>query len=239
MPARSQHRQAEEGVRHEGDVDGMRLLTPTQPQWTRNGLETDLLIQVAFSRRVSDLVTQPVLEVGGRRIAPTMVLTLGTDLPGRPLVHLVEVDAGDGRLDAATLAADRSWCAERGVGFHVLGAEAVGTDRLANARLMTQYVGLWPLDEDVDEIAAAVARGGGRCSVGEATDAIVAAGVGLQDAEHAVRQASANWFFECDLFRRYDRDSTLKRVSPGSHRDSAEDPFLAFLHPEKWRSPPG
>lgn len=221
--------QGREGVKHDATIGAMRLLTPTRTQWTRNDLERDLLIQVAYSRRVSDAITQPILKIGRTRLVPSILFKLFTDLGSRPLTHVVEVDAGDGRLDRAGTEACRKWCAENDAAFHLIDAGTIRTDHLGNATLLTPYVGLWPTDADIGAVYDAVIEGGGVCSVGDALDAIVANGTAVEDAEHGVRQVVANWIFDCDVERPYGRSSPIRRLDRTSYRDSRKDPFLRLL----------
>ena len=119
MPLNSLFKQREIGITHGSIRSKVPLGTPSGLQTVESALEKDLLVQLMFSGKVYDIISQPILdyEVDGqpRTYTPDFLVQLYPGLLNQPLHFFLEAKRIE-QLDAkaATYApkfsAARQWC---------------------------------------------------------------------------------------------------------------------------------
>lgn len=220
MPLNSLFKQREIGKTYGSNRSKVPLNTPSGPQVVESALEKNLLLQLIFSGKVSDVITQPILdyEVNGapRTYTPDFLVQLFPGIASQSLYYLIEVKrAAD--LDAKSAVhapkfdAARAWCRDHIGEFRIVTDADVGSPYLINTQLLAHHIGQEPEDNVFNCIKNVVAvqpisvRGLKTCLIGK--------GIVPMNANVAVEQMVANRYVHCDLARKYSDDTILSALT--------------------------
>jgi hypothetical protein len=181
------------------------LRTPSGAQYTESQLETDLLIQIAFSIRVADVITQPIIHYRkgnkARQYTPDILFETLPDLNEDGRLYLIEVKplehlATFKAESEDKIAAAHIWCARHGGDYYILTEREIRTDYLTNARMLSRFVGQEP-DPVICRVLSKIC-----CDKPTIAEAIAMLGMeGFPEhlARHAIEQAIANRLIGCNL----------------------------------------
>lgn len=224
------------GPTHGSMASLIPLRTPSGPQYTESELETDLVQQLVFSGRVSDLITQPIIfySRGGKelRYTPDVLVELRPDrsadwryylLEAKPVEHLegFRAEAGE-KIRVATM-----WCEQNLAAFRILTEKQIRTPYLGNSKLLGRYLGMQPEAAHLEAIMAVLASG--PVTVSQTISQVHAVGIEEPDARLAIERSVANRLVTCDLARPFD-DSSILALNDNRHEGGApNDPILRLM----------
>jgi hypothetical protein len=215
------------------------LRTPSGAQYTESKLETDIVIQLVFSMRVRDLITQPIIHFREgnklRHYTPDVLVEMLPDLKRGDVSYLIEakpedhlrsfLEEGRERITAAN-----QWCARHGAEYRILTEKEIRTPYLANAKALGRFIGQTP---DPQILTMLVDLCKQNLSISQAVSALTAKAVPEYLARHAIEVAIANRAIGCDLSVKIEDSSFLTLIRPLYLELNDNDPFLKIIRTTK------
>jgi len=209
------------------------LRTPSGPQFTESRLETDLLLQVAFSMRVADVITQPIISYRKgdkpRQYTPDFLIETYAEPNGQTQLYLIEVKPADkvkafevegsDKIDVA-----RIWSARYDAKFVILTEDHIRTAYWKNAVQFGRFIGQHP-DADILEQLQQIVTG--RPSIGDAISHL-SKRTPVYLVRHAIEQAIANRRIGCNLAFDVGDETCLFPITD-EFDCNASDPLLRLL----------
>ncbi len=218
------------------------LKSPSGPQETESQLETDLVLQLQFSVRVYDLITQPIIDyvdTNGRprQYTPDVFVELYPDAEGDLRYYMIEAKMADALREnwndyQMAFDAARAWCADHHAHFRIVTEEEIRTPYLTNAKMLSEHLDLDPDDDALDVLWQLTDTR--PTTVSAALSAMREAGLAEPKARTAIERAVANRFVACDLGLPFSDDTQLFNAPDLTERNSG-DPLLEKINLSPWR----
>lgn len=212
------------------------LRSPSGPQETESQLETDLVVQLSFSPRVYDLITQPIIEYvdpagQSRRYTPDVYVELYPDADGDVRYYMLEAKMADDLQEnwsdyQLAFDAARAWCATNHAQFRIVTDREIRTEYLTNAKFFTRFVDLDPDSAAMDMIWSLTEAGA--TTVANAISAMREAGINEPDARTAIERAVANFYIACDLTAPF-TDASVLFVNVEMPQSNKLDPIISLI----------
>lgn len=236
MPLNSFFKQREIGTTYGSIRSKVPLGSPSGPQVVESALEKDLLVQLTFSGKVYDVITQPVLDYKvddvSKTYTPDLLVRLFPGLLHQSLYFFIEVKRvaeldAKSAVQAPKFAAARRWCRDHIGEFRIVTDADIRSPYLANAQLLGHHVGHEPEDEPLMRIRRLLAEA--PISVRALRTKLVGEGISQLDANVAVERMVANRFIYCDLAVQYSADTILSATTWETVHDHDLTPVIRMI----------